>query len=309
MVHFQSNRVLAVGEAMIEMAVVGPETYNRSFAGDTFNTAWHLSQIPGLPIDVGYVSKVGTDAVSDRFIELLASDGVDATWVGRDPDRTMGLYMIELDGAERSFSYWRDASAARRLADDEEWLDAAFSGAGLIHVSGITLGILSTAARGRLEAALVRARQAGACISFDPNYRPKLWESTEEACAAMTALYSISDVALPSFDDEANLWGDASPAGTLERVKDLGVAEIVLKNGAEGVHLWSGEAHEIPTAQVQAVKDTSGAGDAFNAGYLAGRLGARTPTESVAMGQALSARVISHFGARIPKSDIPSLLG
>ena len=309
MVDFQSNRVLAVGEAMFEMAVVGPETYNRSFAGDTFNTAWHLSQIPGLPIDVGYVSKVGTDAVSDRFLELLAADGVDATWVGRDPDRTMGLYMIELDGAERSFSYWRDASAARCLADDDKWLDAAFAQAGLIHVSGITLGILSTAARGRLEAALIRARQAGACISFDPNYRPKLWASTEEARAATKALYSISDIALPSFDDEANLWGDASPLATLDRVAELGAAEIVLKDGAKSVFLRSGEMFEIPTAPAQNVKDTSGAGDAFNAGYLAARLGGRSPREAVTVGQALSAQVIGHFGARIPKADIPSLLG
>lgn len=308
MLRFQSNRALAVGEAMIEMAVVGPETYKRSFAGDTFNTAWHLAQMPGLPIEVGYVSKVGTDPASDQFIELLAEDGVDAAWVGRDTDRTMGLYMIELDGTERSFSYWRDTSAARRLADDEEWLDAAFAGAGLIHVSGITLGILSTQARGRLVTALERAGEAGARISFDPNYRPKLWSSPEEARTSMEALYLICDIALPSFDDEASLWGDASPAATLDRVHHLGVAEIVIKNGANSVYLRSSETHEIPTAPAKTVKDTSGAGDAFNAGYLAARLVGMPPSEAVATGQALSAQVIGHFGARIPKANIPNLL-
>lgn len=45
MLDFANKRVLSIGKAMIEMAVVGDETYRRSFAGDTFNTAWHMSQI------------------------------------------------------------------------------------------------------------------------------------------------------------------------------------------------------------------------------------------------------------------------
>lgn len=70
----------------------------------------------------------------------------------------MGLYPIELDGVERSFPYWRSDAAARLLADDPDWLDRAFSGQGLIHLSGITVAILSDPARDRAIAALERAR-------------------------------------------------------------------------------------------------------------------------------------------------------
>ncbi len=64
----------------------------------------------------------------------------------------MGLYLIELDGVERSFSYWRKDSAARRLADDTSWLANAIADANLIHLSGITVAILETTARHRLIA-------------------------------------------------------------------------------------------------------------------------------------------------------------
>lgn len=118
MLTFHSDRVLAVGEAMIEMAIIGEDTYRRGFAGDTFNTAWHMAQIPNAALNVGYVTRVGTDTVSDRFVEMLCQDGIETTHVGHDANLTMGLYMIELAGAERSFSYWREASAARHLAQD-----------------------------------------------------------------------------------------------------------------------------------------------------------------------------------------------
>ena len=306
MLTFHSDRVLAVGEAMIEMAVVGQDTYRRGFAGDTFNTAWHMAQIPNAALDVGYVTRVGTDTVSDRFVEMLRHDGLETAHVGRDADRTMGLYMIELTGAERSFSYWREASAARRSAQDTAWLERAFAGAGLIHLSGITLGILDDDGRERLAQSLQNARAAGTRISFDPNVRPKLWASPDAARAAMVQFFALTDIALPSFDDEAALWGDASPDQTIERIAAFGACEVVVKNGSAPVSVMADERVDIPTQPATDVRDTSGAGDAFNAGYLAARLSAEQPACAVACGQAMAAEVIRHFGARIPREFIPT---
>jgi len=306
MLDFVTKRVLSVGEAMIEMAVVGEDTYRRSFAGDTFNTAWHMSQLPELSLDVGFVTRVGTDTISDSFVELMLGDGLETSGVARDPDRGMGLYMIELSGAERSFNYWRDTSAARRLADDEAWLDSTLQGAGLVHVSGITLGILDAAARNTLRAALERARKAGTRVSFDPNVRPRLWNSLDDARAAMGLFLGVCDVALPSFDDEAMLWGDETPKDTIARMRAHGVNEVVVKNGAEPVSVGADKDLEIPTPPADEVRDTSGAGDAFNAGYLAARLAGLGPEPAVSYGQRLAREVIRHFGARIPSSDIPS---
>jgi len=298
---------LAVGEAMIEMAVIGEDTYRRGFAGDTYNTAWHMAQVPNANVSVGYVTRVGTDAVSNSFVDMLQADGLETAHVARDPGRTMGLYMIALEKAERSFSYWRDSSAARQLAQSEAWLDQAFSGARLVHVSGITLGILDDEGRERLARSLNTAQKSGTRVSFDPNVRPKLWSSRDLARAAMAQFFAIADIALPSFDDEATLWGDASPDYTIERIASFGTSEVIVKNGSAPVSIMGDNRQDIPTRQATDILDTSGAGDAFNAGYLAARLNGRSPTSAVAFGQQMAAEVIRHFGARIPRASVPEL--
>ena len=302
MLTFISRKSVAIGEAMIELAALGDDTYKRGFAGDTFNTAWQMSQIFGGDRSVGFVTKVGTDKVSEAFFKQLEEDGLDIAGIGRVTDRTMGLYMIDLDGVERSFQYWRSESAARLLADDQEWLASALEGVGLIHLSGITLAILSSAARVRLWNVLTDARSRGARVSFDPNVRPRLWTSEDEIRTAMSRFNEIVDIALPSFDDEESLWGDRSLEMTIARLQTAGVSEIVVKNGDGAVTAMSGgQQIVVETPDVTGIRDTSGAGDAFNAGYLAGRLSGQDQLAAIACGQKVSGEVIRHFGARIPK--------
>ncbi len=160
--------VRAIGEAMIELAPVGDGLYRRGHAGDTFNTAWHMAQWLRASAQVGLLTRLGRDGLSEAFMAEMAADGLVLDGISRDPERTMGLYLIELDGVERSFHYWRSVSAARRLADDPDHLAQALQGIGLVHLSGITLAILSDPARQTLFAALERVRAAGGLVSFDP---------------------------------------------------------------------------------------------------------------------------------------------
>lgn len=308
MLTFKSPKVVAIGEAMIEMAVVGDNQYCRNFAGDTFNTAWHIAQVLADAANVGFVTCVGSDTLSDRFVAQMEEDGLDASGVGRIADRNMGLYLIELDGVERSFHYWRSASAAKLLADSQQWLDTAIDGAGLIHISGITLAVLSPDSRLRLLNALTKARSNGARISFDPNIRPLLWASVDETRQTVSDFLKVTDIALPSFDDEQSLWGDASPSMTIRRMATAGVSEVVVKNGEGPVlTLNTGREFSAQTPTITDIRDTSGAGDAFNAGYLAARLCGHAAEEAIAWGQKLSGEVIRHFGARIPKGRVPTL--
>lgn len=308
MLTFHNTKVVAVGEAMIEMATLGDDTYRRSFAGDTFNTAWHMSQLLGPTGQVGFVTTVGQDAVSEAFIGKIADDGMDVSCIGQVDERTMGLYMIVLKDAERDFHYWRAQSAARLLADDPEWLAQAIGDAGLIHLSGITLAILSPDARARLWQVIANARSQGARLSFDPNVRPKLWASPEETRTSLTAFLEITDIALPSFDDEAALWGDTCPKETLDRLAMAGVTEIAIKDGAGPVlGLCDGKLTTTQTPSASIIRDTSGAGDAFNAGYLAARLNGREQQDAIVVGQRISSEVLCHFGARIPKDKMPKL--
>lgn len=308
MLKFNNAKTFAIGEAMIEMAPIGEGTYRRNFAGDTFNTVWHMSQVAGSRSPVALLTKVGTDTTSDAFVDEIEADGLDVSSIGRVSGRTMGLYLIDVDGVERSFQYWRDQSAARLLADNGDWLDAKLEGAGLIHFSGITLAILTPEARCVLVASIKRARRLGARVSFDPNVRPRLWSSPEEARMAISQVNGLTDIALPSFEDEQKLWGDKTPDDTIARLRDFGVNEIVVKNGAAPAIAWTGvDQVSIPTPPVENIQDTSGAGDAFNAGYFVARLRGSEPAAAIPFGQKMAAEVIGHFGARIPKGRIPDL--
>lgn len=302
------KRIVGVGEAMVELSPAGEGLYRLGFGGDTFNTVWHMSQLLGDGASTGFVTRVGSDALSSRFLEDLTSDGLDPVVVGRETTRHMGLYLIELTGTERSFQYWRNDSAARRLADQPEALNVSFEGADLIHVSGITLAILSEAARENLFASLSHARSRGARISFDPNVRPRLWSNLDEARGAVVRMLDLVDVALPSFDDDQALWGDDSPSRTLKRYRERGVIEVVVKNGADPVICGdTSDEWAVATPGVSGVRDTTGAGDAFNAGYLSARMSGQSLLAAVRAGQSVSGEVLKHSGAKAPKGLIRNL--
>lgn len=305
----QTRKIVAIGEVMVEMAPVGEGLYRRGFAGDSFNTIWHMAQLlRGRGIKAGLVTRLGQDGLSRALLAELQADGLDNSGISLDPIRQIGLYLIELQGVERHFHYWRSSSAARGLADDRTVLAEAVSGAGLIHLSGITLAILSSTARQTLLSVLQAAREAGACIVFDPNIRPALWASPTEIRAAMQEMMAVTDIALPSFDDEARLWGDATPLITLERFSASGVGEVIVKDGCNPVHALVDTAHlVVETPAVKDIRDTSGAGDAFNAGYLSARLLGHGGAFAIVAGQALAAEVIKTLGARADKNQIPHL--
>lgn len=305
MLRVPPGKVIAIGEAMLELVPVGDGLYRRGYAGDTFNTIWHIAQLLGPDVRAGFVTRVGSDSLSEVFVTDCIASGLDVTGILRDPARTMGLYMIDLDGVERSFHYWRSASAARHLADDPAALAASVQGAGLIHVSGITLAILSPTGRRTLIGVLAEARAAGALVSFDPNIRPRLWASTEDIHQTVVAMLVQTDIVLPSFDDETAVWGDVAPDATLARFAAAGVREVTIKNG-EGPVTWmcDGMTGSVPTPAVDRILDTTGAGDAFNAGYLSARRAGLEPDRAVAAGQATSAAVLRTHGA---KADLAEL--
>lgn len=302
---WRGRRIVGVGEAMVEFAPVGENLYRRGFAGDTLNTCWHMAQLLGTRAEVGYCTRVGTDGFSNQLVDFVTANGMNATQVARDPERTIGLYVISLAGAERSFSYWREASAARRLADDYDALGAAFDGCALIHVSGITLAVIGETGRANLHRALSEARAAGAIVSFDPNVRLQLWRDLDALRDAARKMLEVTDIALPSFDDEALVWGDAAADATVSRISAAGVGEIVVKHGAGDVAFLAGDVRgRAPTPVVTNIRDTTGAGDAFNAGYLAARFVGMPPRDSVSLAQRVAGEVIGHFGALAPKEAL-----
>lgn len=292
---------------MIELSQIDPilGQAHVGFAGDTLNTAIYLARLrPG----VSYLTNLGTDGFSSRMLAMFAEERLECGLIGRHPSRLPGIYLIEVDASgERSFRYWREASAARTLFSGIGPSLDDLAGFEVIYLSGITLAILPAETRAALIERLAALRAAGHQIVFDSNYRPPLWPDEAAARAAFDAMWATCTLALPSYDDEEKLYPGLSPAQTVKRIADLGAPEIVLKNGAAGPLLWlqgNGEQTDLPRAEK--VVDTTGAGDSFNAGYLAARLAGAQSQAAALAGHRLARHVIAHPGGVIPRSAMPA---
>ena len=257
---------LAIGECMIEMSGGQDNLWRMGFAGDTLNTLWYARA--GLdPADgpVGYFTALGDDAFSERMLAFLHQNGIETRLIRHIRGRRPGLYLIEQMAGDRHFSYWRDTSAARHLADDETALGEAMSQARLIYFSGITLAILGPEARTRLIALARAACAAGKIVAFDPNIRPALWKGSDAMHEVLTAAAAASTMVLPSFDDERRAFGDETPQATARRYHEAGAGEVVVKNGSAPFLVSSdGVATEIAVPSVAEVVDPTAAGDSFN---------------------------------------------
>ena len=295
----EANGVASIGECMLELSGQAGPNWRMGFAGDTFNTLWALHALsPGRPAT--YVSAFGDDPFSRDQIAFFAQNGIG---IGNSPviaGARPGLYAITLTGAERAFTYWRSDAAARQLASDAASLAKSLENQALVYFSGITLAILEDAARKTLLSAVAIARTAGSLVAFDPNYRPRLWQSPEAAQAAILEALAVTDIALPTFPDEQTLFGDETPHATTKRLGKF-VGEVVVKNGEQPALIAvNGASEAIEAVHVATPVDTTGAGDSFNGGYLAARLAGHAPSDAVRRAHRVAAAVVQVRGALAP---------
>ncbi|MEL7181898.1 MAG: PfkB family carbohydrate kinase, partial [Pseudomonadota bacterium] len=189
---------------------------------------------------------------------------------------------------------------AKTLADDPMVMDAAMSSSDFIYFSGITLAILAPEKRTALLTALRKARAAGKTIAFDPNLRPSLWTSENEMTQAIMEGAAVSDIALPSFEDEAVWFKDANPQATADRYLAAGVVTVVVKNGADPVvYAEGGASGEVAVTPLTQLVDTTAAGDSFNAGFFARHAVGDSIADGIAYACALSRAVVQERGALV----------
>jgi 2-dehydro-3-deoxygluconokinase len=298
---------VAIGECMLELSRSGSQ-WRLGHAGDTFNTALYLQRL-GLP--TAYFTALGADPFSEQMRAAWRSEGLDTALVLTDPERLPGLYAIRTDDAgERSFYYWRQHAAVRGLFSlagiDTALLRA--SNAPLLYFSGITLSLFSEADRVRLLDLAHSVRRRGGTVAFDLNYRPAGWPDIESARQAIRHIAPVVSWALPTFEDSALLFDHQSPDATVAQWRSFGAEEVIVKLGARGCLVADTEhALVFPAPRVDVVVDTTGAGDAFNAGYLAARAKGLTPVQAAATAQILASEVIQQPGAILPVECMPDI--
>jgi 2-dehydro-3-deoxygluconokinase len=258
---------------------------------------------------VDYVTALGDDSFSDAMCKDWAQERIGLSKVQRLPGRLPGLYCIQTDAhGERRFLYWRNEAAVRDCFTTPAAASilAALPDYDVLYFSGITLAVLGEQGRARLLSVLVEARARGARVAFDNNYRPRLWDSVEQARTAYLMCLPQVDLALLTEDDERALFGYSDTEQLLAAYRQMGVSEVVVKRGAESCLVETqGERFDIPAHPVQRVIDTTAAGDSFSAAYLAQRLKGASPQEAAEAGHRLASLVIQHPGALIPKSVMP----
>lgn len=297
--------VVAIGECMVELALNGPGTALVSYAGDTFNTAVYLRRLGRA---ASYATALGGgDPFSGEILRRMDEEGVGRELVVEAPNRLPGLYAIEQDGhGNRRFYYWRGEAPARDYLElaDLGRLEAAMRAAELVYVSGITLAVVGERGRALLLPLLAKMSAAGVPVAVDANYRARLWPGPEIGGTAMRAAIGNARYASLS-DEDVEAIGGAGASALAQEWAAKGV-EVVLRHKDRRIEVTTAAGVEsFAPPHLVPVVDTTGAGDAFNAAYLAARLKGQEISLAVAAARRLAAVVVQHPGAIIPKTAMP----
>lgn len=304
-------KIAFFGECMVELS---GQPLQRTFGGDTLNTALYLSRLgASRGITVSYATALGVDNISQEMLASWQRENIDTSMVRSLDNKLPGLYLVETEpNGERHFHYWRNDSAAKfyfsiqssplEQAIEHHDFDA-------LYISGISLAILAEDAKAILITLLEKHKERGGKVLFDNNFRPQLWTS-KQAQYWYSQVLPFVDIALISEDDDRRVWGEDD---IVQRCKMFGCDEVVIKRGSEPclvvskLQSDSSNVYHVCASQVDKVVDTCAAGDSFAAGYLAARLSGDSETVSATLGHQLAAIVIQYPGAIIPSEAMYEL--
>jgi 2-dehydro-3-deoxygluconokinase len=290
--------LVCIGEPMLEYNqqpdLDGRRLYLEGFGGDTANAAVAAAR-QGVPVT--YLTALGEDVAGARFRELWRREGIDARGVRADPTRPTAVYFVGHGPDGHAFTYYRRGSAASAYGPDD--VDAGVvRGARVLHASGISQGISDSAADAVFHAIDI-ARAAGVTVSYDTNYRPRLWPAAR-AASVIHAAIAQADIALPGLDDAAALTGLTDPDVIADFYLRLGPRVVALKLGARGVLLATPDWRLQIAAHPCRAVDATGAGDTFAGGFLARLILGDAPAEAARYASVAAALKCEGFGAVAP---------
>lgn len=286
--------LVSVGECMVELrareSLRTATELQRSYGGDTLNTLVTASR---LGLRTAFISRVGNDPFGEGMRRAWEVEGVNVEAAPLVSGEN-GVYFIHVQDSEREFTYRRAGSAASQLSpsDIPEPLIAATK---VLLISGITQAISANAQAATLYAARL-AREHHVYVAYDPNYRPALWQSRGGLKAAWRACQEVlpfTDLLLPSHPADDVLMTDLADWHGVQ----------VSKRGAEGAILRGASGDTVIPASPVTVTDSTGAGDAFNAGLISGLLEGRTLSEAVTFAHRVAGIGLRYPGAIPPRAE------
>lgn len=290
--------LLTLGETLIALDAAEPgriesvRMLRKTIGGSESNTAIGLAR---LGCRVAWVSRVARDPFGEEILKVLRGEGVDVGAVLRVDGAPTGLMIKERrTPIEVHVHYWRRGSAAAGLGP-EDVDDRLVAEARRVHLTGITLS-LGERPRAAVHKVLRCCAERSIPVSFDPNLRRKL-RPVEESIADCQEVFPFVTDLLVGEREALACSGEATLPAAVERLRDFGIPAVVVKRGGLGaVGARDGELVEEPADAAVVAVDAVGSGDAFNAGYLFGRLRELGFRESVALGNWVAGRVAGHPG-------------
>jgi 2-dehydro-3-deoxygluconokinase len=290
--------ILSIGEAMAELSTHGAlesaKSFTLDYAGDTFNTAVAAARLGS---QTGFLTCHGQDAFAEGLRDRLKSEGIVSVG-GRATSNPTGLYFVSVDeSGEGQFTYYRQNSAASKLSEADITAEL-IQNCKLVYSSGISLAISENCRKAVLKA-FKTAREFGVTTAFDPNYRVKLWNSSETAQSCLKEIAPNIDFCFPSYPLDAHYFPQLiqSPEELVIGFQSLGIPNVLVKAASQGVYVgFDGAIKHYPAYAVDSVIDTTGAGDAFNGGFLHGLTQGKILETSIQLGLVTAALKTTQTG-------------
>ena len=260
--------LVTIGEILIDLTYSGRQNgvpvYVANPGGAPANVAVAAAR---LGADSAFIGKVGNDYYGGFLRDTLTENKVDTSGMLTDASAPTTLAVVSLtDAGERSFSFYR-RNCADTLLSPEELSDELLGNTRFLHFGSVSL--TDDPARSATLFAAKRAKELGATVTYDPNYRANLWNSETEAVERMKSVLGFVDILKISDEELPLLTGTDDPeAGTRQLFDEYGISLILLTLGADGAYYRrGGETGKAEGFKVK-VADTNGAGDTFFGAFL-----------------------------------------
>ena len=255
--------IAAIGESLIDFTPsghnkMGMAVFSQNPGGAPSNVLAMASKLGG---STAFIGKVGDDDFGRFLKSSMESAGIDISGLVMAKDKNTTLAFVHLnEKGDRSFSFYRRGEADVCLRQDEVNKNL-LENCGIFHFGSVSL--TDEPSRGTTLASVGYAKKHGAVISYDPNYRPLLWDSREHACSEMLNALKFADIVKVSEEEMEMMTGETDYAAGSEKLAGHGAAIVIVTLGAHGSFYHTANASGIMPAYDVKTVDTNGAGDAF----------------------------------------------
>ena len=291
--------ILGIGEALIEFAQVGNDSYKQSFAGDVLNTLYYASKFG---LSTSFFSTFGADGYTTDLQNFLTASKIDYSLCSISKDKNNGLYIIRnAANGDPEFTFFRSDSAAKTSFSQAKKILPKTK---IVLSSAIALAILNDRKRFFETLTLLGVNST---IYFDLNVRSRLWTNKNDLINLLPDLASRIHILSLSRSDDKSLFGERTVRDITRSYEWLGFRHVILRDEANDVCLRiEGQTEFVPLEPVETVIDATGAGDAFNAGYLYGWLQGYDPIACADLGNQSARQVLTEKGGIVKTFTPPA---